>query len=137
MFSSIKTSRVNRELVTKLTNKLNLGAENVIARLAYTYSLSQKRSMDLTKIQDSSGKEYSMKVLFGDYSEIYIALVCVHYNIYRSDKDIARYIKMHIDDGLQGIYDEVESKNSISGNDFIVNQIEIGLQQLELTDETS
>ncbi|WP_256003491.1 DndE family protein [Pedobacter deserti] len=130
MFSSIKTSKVNRDLVTKLTNKLNLGAENVIARIAFAYSLSQKKTMDLTQIQDSSGKEYNVKVLFGDYAEIYIALICVHYNIYKSDKDIARYIKMHIDDGLQGIYDEIETKNSISGNDFIINQVELGLAHL-------
>ncbi|TCD28641.1 DUF1832 domain-containing protein [Pedobacter psychrodurus] len=130
MFSSIKTSRANKDLVTKLTNKLNLGAENVIARLAFTYSLSQEKLMDLSQIQDSSGKEYSVKVLFGDYAEFYVALVCVHYDIYKTDKDISRYIKMHIDDGLQGIYDEVENKNSISGNDFMINQVEIGLRHL-------
>jgi len=131
MFSSIKTSKTNKELVTKLTNKLNLGAENVIARLAYTYSLAQNTKMDLDNILDSSGKEYSLKVLFGDYAEYYIALVCVHYNIYKGDKDVARYVKMHIDDGLVAIFDEVENKSSISGNDFMVNQVEIGLSFLE------
>lgn len=132
MFSSIKTSKANKELVTKLTNKLNLGAENVIARLAFTYSLSQEKKMDLTQIQDSSGKEYSIKVLFGEYAELYVALVCVHYNIYKTDSDIAKYVKMHIDQGLEAINDEVENKHSISGNDFMVNQVEIGLKYLEL-----
>jgi DNA sulfur modification protein DndE len=131
MFSSIKTSKANKDLVTKLTNKLNLGAENVIARLAFSYSLAQERYLDLSQIQDSSGKEYSIKVLFGDYAEFYIALVSVHYGLYKTDKDIARYIKMHIDDGLEGIYREVEHKSSISGTDFMINQVELGLKFLE------
>ena len=33
MFSQIKTSAKNREIVVDLTRKFNLGAENVIARI--------------------------------------------------------------------------------------------------------
>ena len=66
MFSNIKTSKVNRERVTYLTNKLNLGAENVIARLAFSYSIGNDRLLELGDMQDSGGKEYSSKVLFGD-----------------------------------------------------------------------
>ena len=39
MFSQIKTSAKNREIVVDLTRKFNLGAENVIARIAIAYSL--------------------------------------------------------------------------------------------------
>ena len=64
MFSHIKTSKENKEVVTLLTNKLNLGAENAIARIALTYSLSLGEKLNIKDIQNSSGKEYSSKVLF-------------------------------------------------------------------------
>ena len=44
MFSHIKTSKENKEVVTQLTNKLSLGAENVIARIAIAHSLAQEDS---------------------------------------------------------------------------------------------
>lgn len=131
MFSNIKTSKTNKDIVTQLTNKLNLGAENVIARLAFSYSLSRDKKMDLNKIQDSTGKEYNTKVLFGNYGDVYLALICVHYNLNKSDKDIPRYIKMHIDDGLEMINLEVAKKDSMTGTDFIINEIENGLLSFE------
>lgn len=124
MFSSIKTSRANKDRVTQLTQRLNLGAENVIARLAFSYSLGQDRVMDLTQMEDAQGKEYSAKVLFGDHADLYIALVCVQYQIYKTDKNIARYIKMHIDDGLVLIEKEITGKDSLTGSDFLINAIE-------------
>jgi DNA sulfur modification protein DndE len=130
VFTSIKTSKDNKEVVTKLTRKLGLGAENVIARLAFSYSLASDRKMDLEDMQDAQGKEYSAKVLFGEYVDFYIALVCVHYNIRKSDKDIARYVKMHIDDGLERIYNEIEKKTNITGEEFLINAIEKGLKYL-------
>lgn len=39
MFTSIKTSKINKDIVTDLSRKFNLGAENIIARIALTYSL--------------------------------------------------------------------------------------------------
>lgn len=130
MFTSIKTSKYNKELVTQLTRRLNLGAENVIARIAFAYSLARDRKMDLTAIQDAQGKEYSTKVLFGEYTEYYVALICVHYNLYKTDKDIARYVKMHIDDGLELIDQEVAKKNTLTGDEFLINAIEKGLKHL-------
>lgn len=127
MFSNIKTTRANKETVARLTNKLSLGTENVIARIALTYSIAADRKLDVTQIGDSLGKEYSFKVLFGEYSDYYIALVAVHYQLYKSDKDLPRYIKMHIDDGLDLINQEIENKSSMSGTDFLINQIERGL----------
>ncbi|SDP45833.1 DNA sulfur modification protein DndE [Mucilaginibacter sp. OK268] len=124
MFSNIKTSKINRDVVTQLTNKLNLGAENVIARMAFSYSLSKDIKLDLNNIQDSAGKEYNTKVLFGNYTDVYIALICVHYNLNKSDKDIPKYVKMHIDEGLQLISKDILNKDSITGTDFLINEIE-------------
>ncbi|MEQ8584081.1 MAG: DndE family protein [Marinoscillum sp.] len=126
MFNTIKTSRENKERVIHLTRKLNLGAENVIARLALTYSLAQDRMVSLSDVQDSQGKEYSYKVLFGDYGDYYLAMLCVHYNLHISDKDLARYVKMHIDDGLE-LLDSEFQKSSGNGIDFLIQKIDQGL----------
>jgi DNA sulfur modification protein DndE len=130
MFTHIKTSKENREIVAKLTRKLNLGSENIIARIAYTYSISQNRMLDLTEIKDSQGKEYSKNVLFGDYLTYYISLACVHYNLYKTDKDIPKYIKMHVDDGLQLINKEILDNPNLDGFDFLVEKVENGLRYI-------
>ena len=127
MFTQIKTSRENKEVVALLTRKLGLGTENVIARMAYTYSLSKDRKLDLNSIKDSSGKEYSKSVLFGEYYDMYLGLLCVHYGLYKTDKDIGRYIKMHVDDGLQLLNNEVNARTNIDGFDFLTEKINLGL----------
>lgn len=65
MFNSIKTSRANKLVVTELSRKFNLGAENVIARIALAYSLAQDRQLSLSDIADSQGKEYSKMCYLG------------------------------------------------------------------------
>ena len=94
MFNSIKTSKENKTVVTELSRKFNLGAENIIARIALTYSLSQDRLLSLVDIADSQGKEYSKNVLFGNNMPYYVGLVCVKYGLYKTDKDIPKYVKL-------------------------------------------
>jgi DNA sulfur modification protein DndE len=124
MFSHIRTSKENKEVVTQLTNKLNLGTENVIARIALSYSLAQEGKLDLKDLKDSGGKEYSKSVLFGDNYDLYIGLICVRYGLYFSDKDVPKYVKHHLDDGLKLL--EVECENSnIDNFSFILNKLKI------------
>lgn len=130
MFTQIKTSKENKEVVSLLTRKLGLGAENIIARMAFTYSLSKGITFNLNEIKDASGKEYSKAVLFGDYYDFYLGLICTHYGLYKTDKDIGRYIKMHVDDGLQLLNKEVNSLSNIDGFDFLIEKIENGLSVL-------
>ncbi|WP_405571140.1 DndE family protein [Winogradskyella sp. Asnod2-B02-A] len=127
MFTQIRTSTANREVVSQLTRRLNLGKENTIARIAYTYSLSKNRKLDLTTIEDFGGKEYSKSVLFGDNFDIYIGLLCINYGLYKTDKDIPKLIKMHIDNGLELINNEIKDNVSIDGFDFLINKITFGL----------
>lgn len=127
MFTQIKTSKENKEVVALLTRKLGLGTENIIARIAFTYSLSQDKKLDLNDIKDTGGKEYSKSVLFGDNYDIYLGLLCVHYGLYKTDKDIGRYIKMHVDDGLQLLNDEVNNLANMDGFDFLSEKITQGL----------
>lgn len=128
MFTQIKTSKRNKEIVTLLSRNFNLGAENIVARIAFAYSLSSGKKMNLSEIQDSQGKEYSKSVLFGNYINFYIGLICVHYNLYKSDKDIPKYIKMHIDDGLEMINKEMKENPNLNGMDYLIDKIENGLE---------
>lgn len=129
-FTHIKTSSDNKLRVTELTRKLQLGPENVIARIALTYSLSKNQKLNLKNIQNASGKVYSKSVLFGNNTQYYIALICTHYDLYRTDKDIPRYIKMHIDDGLELIDEEIRSNPNLNGFDFLVEKIDEGLKTI-------
>ena len=130
MFTSIKTSRANKYIVTDLSRKFNLGAENIIARIALTYSLSKDRILSLTDISDSQGKEYSKNVLFGSNLPYYVGLICVKYGLYKTDKDIPKYIKMHIDDGLQLMNNELRDNPNLNGYDYLIDKIETGLNGL-------
>lgn len=127
MFTQIRTSKENREVVSLLTRKINLGTENIIARMAFAYSLSKDRRLDLNNIQDSGGKEYSKSVLFGDYYDIYLGLICTHYALYKSDKDIGKYVKMHVDDGLSLLHEEINNLSNIDGFDFLIEKIQANL----------
>jgi DNA sulfur modification protein DndE len=107
---------------------MGLGPENLIARIAFAYSIAQGRKLDLMDIQDSKGKEYSAKVLFGDYSEIYVGIVCQYYGLHKTHYDIPRYIKMHVDDGLNLISEAVRQNPNLPLLDFVIEQIDKGLE---------
>lgn len=130
MFTSIKTSRANKDIVTDLSRKFNLGAENIIARIALTYSLSKDHLLSLTDIADSQGKEYSKNVLFGNNLPYYIGLICVKYGLYKTDKDIPKYIKLHIDDGLQLMNKELQDNPNLNGYDYLIDKITNGLEDI-------
>lgn len=127
MFSHIKTSKENKEIVTELTNKLSLGTENIISRIALAYSLSLSNKLDINDIEDSNGKEYSSKVLFGDYAEYYGGMLAMNYKVHISDKDLSKYAKMHIDHGLQLLNQEIIEQGNIDGFDFLIEKIENSL----------
>ncbi|MGN7787817.1 DndE family protein [Niabella sp. 22666] len=131
MFSNIKTSKHNKDIVQELTRRLNLGAENVIARIAFAYSLSKEKQLDLKQIQDAQGKEYTARILFGEHLPYYVAMICVHYDIYKDNKDIGRYVKMHVDDGLELIHKEF-ARSNLSGMEFLIQKIEGGLKKLTI-----
>jgi len=114
MFTHIKTSKANKEIVTKLTQKNNLGAENVIARIALAHSLKSEKKLSLKNLKDSGGKEYSRKVLFGNYEKYYLALVAQNYNLHISHQDLGKYVKLHLDDGLEILVEQINSKYSIN-----------------------
>lgn len=130
MFTQIKTSINNKEAVTILTRKFGLGAENVIARIAIAYSLQCGARFSPLDIKDSGGKEYSKNVLFGSLYSIYAALMCKHYGIRMSDKDLPRYFKLHLDDGLERIMEDVKDNPNLVGYDYLFDKIHKGLESI-------
>lgn len=128
--AQIKTSAKNKELVTQLTRKFALGAENVIARIAIAYSLKSGVKFQPTEIKDAGGKEYSKSVLFGNLFPLYIAMMCAHYDIKDTDKDLPRYFKMHLDDGLERIAADVKDNPNLVGFDYLFDRIHEGLEEL-------
>lgn len=130
MIAQIKTSTENKERVTRLTRKFGLGAENIIARIAIAYSLKQGEHFDPTKVKDSGGKEYSRNVLFGNLFPLYLSMICEHYQIKSTDKDLPRYFKLHLDDGLEMIDKDVKDNPNLVGFDYLFDKIEEGLKEL-------
>ena len=130
MIGQIKTSTENKERVTRLTRKFDLDAENIIARIAIAYSLKQGGHFDPTKVKDSGGKEYSRNVLFGNLFPLYLSMICEHYQIKSTDKDLPRYFKLHLDDGLELIDKDVKDNPNLVGFDYLFDKIHEGLSEI-------
>lgn len=128
---NIKTSEKNQAVVRSLTSKLPSGTkENVIARIALGYSLQTGKKFQVSdfNLYDSKGKEYKDHILFDEkYRDFYIALICQHYGLYKTDDvNIPRYIKLHIDHGLECL-DKIFTHNyNYTFFDFLVEYIEKG-----------
>jgi DNA sulfur modification protein DndE len=132
MLINIRTSEANKPVVQELTKRLNLGAENVVSRIAFSYSISKGVKLSLENdLSDSKGKEYKDDILFGKFRDYYMALICQQYNLYKTDKDIGKYIKMHIDHGLTLMNKLFEENKNYSGLDFLLENIEKGIEKLE------
>ena len=122
---NIKTSS---ELVKKLTNSMGLGEENHIARIALAYSLV-KSTYDENKNYNTTDKqkEYKDNTLFGNYREYYISLISQKYKIHKDHNDIRKYLKWHIDNGLELINKYFEENKNVSGMEFLLDNVEEGI----------
>lgn len=124
MFSHIKTSKENKEVVTKLTNKLSLGAENQIARIALAYSLAHDEKLDLKDLKDSGGKEYSKNVLFGENYDFYIGMICTKYQLHMSNNDLTKFVKLHIDQGLELLDEKLSNESDLLSSILMLKRAE-------------
>ncbi|MDR0630567.1 MAG: DndE family protein, partial [Holosporales bacterium] len=128
---NIKTSEQNQAVVRSLTTKLPDGTkENVIARIALGYSLQTGKKFQTTdfNLYDSKGKEYKDHILFDEkYRDFYIALICQHYGLYKTDDvNIPKYIKLHIDHGLECLDKIFQDSYNYTFFDFLIEYIEKG-----------
>ena len=132
---NIRTSEKNQEVVRKLTTKLPHGTkENVIARIALGYSLQSGKKFSTSDFThyDSKGKEYKDHILFdAKFRDFYIALICQYYGIYKSDENITKYIKTHIDHGLELMDNIFQDNFNYTFFDFLVEYMEKGILHLD------
>ena len=119
-------------MVSELTKRVfpQGQSENVISRIALTFSISGGARLDLSNIRDSKGKEYREETLFGANKAFYVALVCQHYGIHKESIDLPRYLKMHVDDGLEKLNKLFSDNKSYTGLDFLIDHIERGSEAL-------
>ncbi len=132
---NIRTTEKNQEVVRKLTSKLPHGTkENVIARIALGYSLQTGKKFNTNDFAnyDSKGKEYKEHILFdAKYRDFYIALICQYYGIYKTDELVAKYIKIHIDHGLEIMDNIFQDNYNYTFFDFLAEFIEKGIIHLD------
>jgi DNA sulfur modification protein DndE len=132
---NIKTSEKNQEIVRKLTTKLPVGTkENVIARIALGYSLQNGRKFANSEfsIYDSKGKEYKEHILFDSkYRDFYVSLICQRYGVYKTNEIIPKYVKLHIDHGLELMDNLFENNNNYTFFDFLIEHLDKGISHLE------
>lgn len=129
---NISTSHENKEIVKELTRRLGLGSFNNIARIAFAYSIKTKVNLSLSKdYKDVKGQEYKDDTFFGKYRSYYIAIICQQYKLHNSNTDIGKYVKMHVDHGLELINKLFEDNANYSGFDFLIDCIENGISELE------
>lgn len=132
---TIKTSEQNQAIVSNLTKKLPGGAkENIIARMALGYSLSTGKRFQRNEfnIYDSRGKEYKEHILFdSDNRDFYIALICQAYGISKTDELIPKYVKLHIDHGLEHINYLFENHPQYTFFDFLIEFLNKGIDAIE------
>ncbi|WP_461632110.1 DndE family protein [Labilibaculum euxinus] len=137
MLINIHTSDANKTVVKDLSRKLEVPKENIIARIALAYSIStgRKFSPNEFNLYDSKGKEYKDNVLFdASYKHFYIAIICQHYGIYKTEDTIPKYVKLHIDHGLESIQRQMESNPNFNIFDILFEQVEKGTEALSLID---
>jgi DNA sulfur modification protein DndE len=132
---NIRTSEKNQEVVRQLTSKLPVGTkENVIARIALGYSLQTGKKFAAADFSsyDSKGKEYKDHILFdAKYRDFYIALISQYYGIYKTDDTIPKYIKLHIDHGLEMMDHIFQDNFNYTFFDFLVEYNEKGILHLD------
>lgn len=131
---NIKTSEKSQEIIRRLTPKLgDRIPENVIARIALAYSLQRGTKFNANQMAastDSKGKEYKDHILFdSQFRDFYIALICQHYEIYKTDDNITKYVKLHIDDGLT-LLEKIFDSSEYTFFDFLNEHIDKGTRHL-------
>jgi DNA sulfur modification protein DndE len=132
MLINLKTSEANKVINQELARKMNLGSDNHVARIAFAYSISKDIILNLeTDLRDSKGKEYKDEILFGKYRSYYISIVSQHYNLHSADPNIGKYIKMHIDNGLELMQKLFENNKNYTGLDFLIENIEKGISGMD------
>ena len=57
-------------------------------------------------------------------------MVSSHYGLYKTDQDLPKYIKMHIDDGLTLIDAELKERPNVDSFEFLAEKVGEGLEKV-------
>jgi DNA sulfur modification protein DndE len=98
---SIKTAERFKLPIAVQSRTWDLGPENVIARMAFSLSLEMPDPIDINNLEDTKGKEYPVKVLFGELQSVYEGMLCLREEISNTHPDFKRFVKGHVDRGLE------------------------------------
>ena len=135
MIINIRTSKANQDIVSSLTQKLPGNAkENIIARIALGYSLSSGKRFTPAEFNDydSGGKEYKDSILFDAANkDFYVALICQTYGINKNNDLIPKYVKLHVDHGLELINYQFQNRPQYTFFDFLVENRSKGIDAIE------
>ena len=135
MIINIRTSKANQDIVSSLTQKLPGNAkENIIARIALGYSLSSGKRFTPAEFNDydSGGKEYKDSILFDAANkDFYVALICQTYGINKNNDLIPKYVKLHVDHGLELINYQFQNRPQYTFFDFLVENLSKGIDAIE------
>ena len=69
-------------------------------------------------------KDYLIKFLTRPF------LLDTNDGLYKTDKDIPKYVKLHIDDGLQLMNQELHENPNLNGYDYLIDKISHGLEDI-------
>lgn len=137
---NISVSEASEKRLIKLKQTFSVQSYNVVARIAFAYSLSKNRKYSVEQQKDSKGKtELKDPIIFGgDSSEskriFYVAMICQYYMITKDDANLSKYVKFHIDDGLELIEKFFDSNPNHSGFDFLIDVVDRGIEAIEFSD---
>jgi DNA sulfur modification protein DndE len=128
---NISTSEETEAILGKLQSRFGVASKNILMRIAFTYSLTRGRKLHENKPEDTKGNPYKELQIVGQYRSYYVALICQFYDIYKTDSDIPKYFKLHIDDGLKLLDKMFSESSNYNLSDFLLEHIERGIDSLE------
>jgi DNA sulfur modification protein DndE len=108
----LKLSEKTSKHLEYLSRRLGL-RRNIVCRLAIGRSLAEKESVLSISPKDSNGYEFNRYTLTGEYDNIFKALVVQHEKRKLHDTEyFAKYLRNHIERGINLLYHEYERINS-------------------------
>jgi len=128
---NVSTSEETEAILGRLSQRFSLSSKNILMRIALTYSLTRGRKLHDNKPEDTKGNPYKEITVVGHYRSYYVALICQFYGIYKTDSDIPKYFKLHIDDGLRQLDKLFSESSNYNLSDFLLEHIERGIDSLE------
>lgn len=132
-----RTSKKHQDEIRDLTKLFNFRHEGIISTIAIGLSLQTNHRFELSDFSnaDVSGKDIRDEVLFGRIEgkstyNVYQALFEQHYKRNLSEEDFGKFVKLHLEHGIEILADQLLHKNYGKNIqfDYLVNLIKRGTE---------